>query len=125
MIKIITPNKHYLLLTLLLFIIEICIAKFFHDKFIRPYFGDLLVVILIYCFVKSFWNIPYKKAAIGVLLFAFFIETLQYFHLVKRLGLQHNTLAKTIIGSSFNVFDLVMYSCGILIVVLVESICSK
>ena len=37
---------------IIVFIIEAIIAVFIHDNFIRPYFGDVLVVVLIYCFIK-------------------------------------------------------------------------
>ena len=37
-----------------LFIVETLIALFVRDAFIRPYMGDILVVILIYCFVRIF-----------------------------------------------------------------------
>ena len=39
-------NKTYFLLTILLFCTEVIIALFVHDNFIRPYFGDVLVVIV-------------------------------------------------------------------------------
>ena len=48
-----TFRKTYFILSILLFIIEVLIALFAHDEFIRPYVGDLLVVVLLYCLVKS------------------------------------------------------------------------
>jgi len=121
----ITFNKKYALFTLILFITEICIALFIKDKFIRPYFGDLLVVILIYCFIKSFFVVPIFKTAIAVLLFAFLVEFLQYLQLIEILGLEHSKLAKIIMGSSFNWMDIVMYTCGIMIVLFIEKICKN
>ena len=47
-------NKTYFLLALLLLLAEVLIALYLHDALIRPYGGDFLVVILLYCFVKSF-----------------------------------------------------------------------
>lgn len=96
-----------------------------HDKIIRPYVGDLLVVILIYCFIKSFFNFPIKQTAIGVLVFSFVIEFLQYFKLVDLLGLGHNKLARIVIGSSFAWEDLVAYALGILLVLFAEKKLSK
>ena len=95
-----TINKPYLLITILLFVTELLIALYLHDGIIRPYIGDFLVVILIYSFVKAFFNLPILATGIGVLLFSYIIEILQYFHIVKRLGLQHCTIAKIIIGTS-------------------------
>ncbi len=56
--KSIEFNWYYFVLTILLLGLEIIIALFAHDSIIRPYIGDLLVVILLYCFVKSFVNTP-------------------------------------------------------------------
>ena len=81
-------NKNYFIAFVLLFIIEIVIAIYIHDKFIRPYFGDVLVVILMYCFLMSFLNISKFKTALFVLAFSFCVEFGQYFNLVSLLGLK-------------------------------------
>ena len=113
-------NSQYLILTLLLFLTEVLIALYIHDGFIRPYLGDFLVVILIYCFVKSFLNTPVWPTAIGVLAFSYAVETLQYFNIVQKLGLQHSKVARIVIGSSFEWLDLVAYTGGIALVLVVE-----
>ena len=118
-------NKTYFLLTILLFCTEVFIALFINDNFIRPYFGDVLVVILIYCFIQTFFNWSKTKTAIYVLLFAFFVETLQYLNFVTFLGLENNKVAKTIIGNSFSFHDLLAYVAGILITFGMEKIVSK
>lgn len=118
-------NRTYFWLTVLLFVTEVCIALFVHDNFIRPYFGDVLVVILIYCFVKSFLKVSLIKACIGVLLFAFGVEIMQYFTLVEKLNLQHNRVAKTVIGTSFSWEDILAYMAGIVIVIIFEKFISK
>lgn len=105
-------NKKYFLLFILFFIIEILIAKFLTDQFIRPFVGDVLVVILIYCFFKSFLNISSNKIAIGVLLFACIIEVLQIFHLVKLLHLEQNKIMRIAIGSVFDFKDILAYCIG-------------
>lgn len=118
-------NRTYFLLTLLLFVTEVCIALFVHDNFVRPYIGDVLVVILIYCFVKSFLKVSVTKAAIAVLLFAFTVETLQYLAIVKKLGLENNKIAKTVIGTSFSWEDILAYIIGIVMVMVSERFISK
>ena len=115
-----TFSKNYFIITVLLFVIEVCIALFVHDRFIRPYLGDVLVVILIYCFVKTFLKVTVLKAALGVLLFSFGIELLQYANIIEILGWQDNKLARTVIGTSFAREDLVAYVAGILLVIVVE-----
>ena len=114
-------SPFYAFSALLLFITEVLIALFVHDQFIRPYIGDFLVVILIYCFVKSFLNTPVVPTAIGVLVFAYTVELSQYFRIVELLGLQHSKVARIIIGSSFEWQDLLAYTLGILAVVFVEN----
>lgn len=109
-----TFNKKFFFLTLLLFITEVLIALYVKDRFVRPYVGDYLVVMLIYCFVRTFLNSPVLPTAIAVLLFAYLIETLQYFRLVDRLGLEHNVIAKTVIGYGFSWIDMLAYTLGII-----------
>lgn len=118
-------NSRYFVLAILILIIEISIAIYVHDSFIRPYIGDLLVVIFIYCFLKSFVSLSTSKAALYVLLFSYFVETLQYFRIVQYLGFQRNDLARIIIGTSFDWKDILMYTIGIVTVVIIESVFSS
>ncbi|HHM20953.1 MAG TPA: DUF2809 domain-containing protein [Bacteroidetes bacterium] len=109
-------NKKYFKVTLALLATEVFIGFFVKDGLVRPYVGDFLVVILIYCFIKSFWDISPLKAGIGVLVFSYAVEIGQYFKLVKLLGLSHSPLARTIIGTGFDPVDLVTYTLGIALV---------
>lgn len=118
-------HKKYFILTILLFLVEVSIAIWIDDNFIRPYFGDFLVVILIYCFLKSFLKVSVIVAAVATLIFSYIIETLQYLEIVKRLGLQHSRFANVVIGNSFAWHDILAYTLGILTVVLVERIIRK
>ncbi len=113
-------NKTYLIITALLFITEVLIATFFKYGFIRYTFGDYLVVILLYCFFKSFIEVNPFKLAISVLAFAFSIEFLQLINILETLNLQDNHLAKLILGSTFHTSDLVAYTLGIITVLIVE-----
>lgn len=115
-------NRTYFVITVFLFLVEVFIALYVNDSFIRPYGGDFLVVILIYCFLKSFLKINDLPAAISVLVFAYTIEILQHFHLVDRLGLSEYKLARVVIGNSFQWFDLVAYTLGIGVVILAEKL---
>ena len=111
-----TFHKKYFFLTVLLFLTEVLIALYAHDRIIRPYIGDVLVVILIYCFLKSFLKLPVLPLAVGVLLFSFLIEYLQYLKIVDLLGLSDCKLARIIIGTSFAWNDIIAYCAGIGIV---------
>ena len=105
---------------LVLLITEILIALYLHDAIIRPYGGDFLVVILIYCFIKSFVNTPVMPTAIAVLIFSYAVEISQYFHLVNVLGWGNSSLAKILLGTSFSFTVLLMYTLGIATVLVLE-----
>jgi len=115
-----TLNKKYLIIAVILFITEVLIALYTHDRIIRPYVGDYLVVMLIYSFVKAFFNVPVKVAAIGVLLFAYLIEFLQFFDVLKMLGLQGNQLATVVMGYNFEWIDILAYTLGTLTILGLE-----
>jgi hypothetical protein len=115
-----TFDKKFFFLAVILFVIEVLIALFVRDTFVRPYAGDYLVVILIYCAVRTILQASVWKVALGVLLFSYAVETLQYFQLVNRLGLENNIVAKTVIGYGFEWMDFVAYTLGILTILALE-----
>jgi hypothetical protein len=113
-------NRFYLTAASLLLAIEVFIAFFIRDNFIRPYLGDVLVVILIYCAVMSLFPFPKTTTALYVLAFSFTAEALQYARLVEKLGLENSVTAKTIMGTTFAWTDLVAYVTGIAFVLWFE-----
>lgn len=115
-----TFNLRFFLLSILFFVTEVLIALYVKDDFLRPYVGDYLVVMLIYCAVRTFIKANPVKVAIAVLLFAYMIELLQYFRIVDRLGLSGNPVAKTVIGYGFEWWDMLAYTLGVLTILLVE-----
>lgn len=120
--SILTFNKKYFLLTVILFITEVLIAVYMKAGFVRHYFGDFLVVILLYCFVKSFIKVPVLYATIAVLLFAYFMELLQYLNFVQWVGLEDNRLAKVVLGNYFELADMLAYTLGMVTVLIIERI---
>ena len=108
-------NKKCIFITIALFLIEVCIAVFIKDSFIRPFLGDVLVVLLIFSFARIFYYGNVKKLIFGVLLFSFTIEILQYFQFATVLGLENNKIAKIVLGSTFDWLDLLAYTIGALI----------
>lgn len=110
----------YLILTIVLFIIEVLIALFVQDAIIRPHVGDVLVVLLIYCFLRTFLKLPVFTLALATLLFSYMVEALQYFKIVELLGLQESAFARVIIGTHFSWIDIYCYTLGFLIILLAE-----
>ncbi|WP_269685272.1 DUF2809 domain-containing protein [Flavobacterium lacustre] len=115
-----TFNKNYFGFAVLIFCIEVLIALFVKDQFVRPYLGDVLVVMLMYCFFKSFIKLPVLTVAILVLVIAFGVEFLQFLNVVQMLHLEQSKIVRTVLGTSFSWIDLLTYCIGIAIVLLVE-----
>ncbi len=115
-------RRGYALAALLLFAVEAGIARFVHDSLIRPFGGDTLAVVLLYCVLRVFPAMRVVPAALAALLIAFAIEFGQYFHLARLLGLSHIAIARLILGSSFDVGDLFAYALGAAGVLIVEAI---
>jgi hypothetical protein len=113
-------NPSFFASSLVLLSTEICIAAFLTEGFIRHTFGDFLVVILIYCFIRSFIEAKPIYIAGAVLVFAFFIEFLQLFNVLDNLNLRHNELAVIILGSTFHVSDLIAYTLGVITIFLID-----
>ncbi len=102
----------YILLTFLLFSIEVIIALYVHDDFIRPYIGDILVVILLYMFVRIWFPKGIRFLPLYIFLFSILTEWLQYIQIVKLLGLSDVTIFKVLIGSTFDWKDIICYGIG-------------
>ncbi len=116
-----TFKKTYFILFLILFLIEASIAYFLKTGFIRHTFGDFLVVILLYCLLKSFLNAKPITMAIIVLVISFIIEFLQLTPFLEWFNLHDNTFAKIILGSTFHISDLVAYTLGVITIIIAES----
>lgn len=123
--KLIKKRILYTIATAILFIVEVSIAVFIHDKFIRPYIGDVLVVAVIYCFVRIF--IPDKCMWLPAAVFGFaaLVEILQYFNLVELLGVSDNRILSVIIGSVFDIKDIICYAIGCILIFVFEICLSK
>src|SRR5687768_7846459 len=113
-------RKKYFIYALVLLIIEVFIAFYIQDQFIRPYFGDFLVVIFMYCALRTFVKAPVLHVALGVLLLSYLVELSQYFRLIFKLGLKDSFVAHLLLGSTFHWFDMLAYTLGVAAVLIVE-----
>ena len=103
----------YIIILILLIAVEVVIALTQHNNWLRSYGGDVIVVWAVYCLVQSV--IGGKKPVIthiGVLIFAFLVEFLQYIHIVDIIGLGDIEFFRILIGTSFAVEDLLSYALG-------------
>lgn len=110
-------NKKYVMAFIVLFIVEVLIALFVRDAFIRPFVGDILVVILVYCFIRAVIVKPIKFLPAYVFLFAAAVEVAQYFNIVELLNLQDYALARVLLGTTFDMKDILCYLVGGLILI--------
>lgn len=106
----------YLIAFTLLFIIEVLIALYVRDSFVRPYGGDVLVVLLVYFFVRILYRGSQRLLPFYVFLFALTIEILQWFNITKLLGISQGSILGIALGSSFAWLDIVCYLVGMLII---------
>ena len=105
----------------LLFGIEVLIGMF-AGGWVRAYFGDVLIVILLY----TLWRTvsPGKPRfglclPLGILIFAFAVEFIQLWGFCDRLHIT-NRLLRTLIGTDFAVMDLLSYCIGTIPTILCE-----
>lgn len=103
---------------------EVIIALFVHDSFIRPYGGDVIVVWVIYCFVRALAPQKIKLLPLWVFLFAVLTELMQYIDIVAVLGIE-NRLLKTVIGSTFSFADIGCYAAGCAVLAAIECLQRK
>jgi len=111
--------KKYFTIFSLLFITEIAIAIFHFHNWIRYYLGDLLVIPLLYCFIRMISKLSVKAATILVMCIAFTSEILQYFQIDKVLKIK-NEIVLILIGTSFSFIDLIAYALGIIPIYFIE-----
>ncbi|WP_020559389.1 DUF2809 domain-containing protein [Thiofilum flexile] len=109
---------------IVLFVVEAIIAtRLNHFHFIRAYFGDFLVVILVYCTIQAFWDVNPRRLAIGVFVFSCVIELAQWFQLADILQL--SGWARVILGTSFSWVDILMYAAGCITIYGIDSVCRQ
>ena len=102
----------YAIGTVILLLTEVLIALYVHDAFVRPYIGDVLVVVVIYTFIRIFVPERCKLLPLYVFMLAALVEVLQLFHVVEALGWQNNRFLSILVGSVFDWKDILCYVAG-------------
>ena len=109
----------------LLLAVEVLIALFVRDAFVRPFVGDVLVVILLVLLCRVFIPEGVRLLPLYVFLFACCVELLQFADPVRLLGLEGCPFLRIALGSTFDPLDLLAYAIGGLIAFLGERLISK
>ncbi len=110
----------FFLCALALLVIEILIGLFVRDSFVRPYLGDTLVVILLWCIIRVVIPDRFVWLSGAIFLFAVLVEISQIFPLCDVLGVE-NRLLRTLMGTSFAWGDIVAYFAGCVVTLAVDS----
>ncbi|WP_447765657.1 ribosomal maturation YjgA family protein [Sphingopyxis panaciterrae] len=110
----------YALAALFLLLVEVAIALWVRDNFVRPYLGDVLAVILVYLALRAVTTLRPVPAALAALAVGVVVEIGQAIDLLGLLNLSDNRVARIVLGSSFGVGDLFCYAAGAAIAVLAE-----
>ena len=90
--------------------VEVLIALFVHDSFVRPYLGDVLAVICIYFAARIVLINKPRFLSIFVTVFAFLVELVQLTNLSEVFG--KGSVFSIIVGGTFDFKDLLCYSVG-------------
>ncbi|MES2753101.1 MAG: DUF2809 domain-containing protein [Pseudomonadota bacterium] len=117
-----SPRAGYTAIAAGLFVVEVAIALWVRDRFLRPVGGDVLAVVLLYCGLRAVTRLRVLPAALVATAIGFAVEAGQALHLVDRLGLGDSAVARTVLGSSFALADLFAYAAGGALVILVERV---
>lgn len=104
----------------IIFLIEAFIGLYSTDQFVRPYLGDVIVVLFVFYALKTIIKTSNLRLAVASLLIAYLVEWSQHLQLISRLGLQNKLWAKLILGTSFSWTDILCYTVGFLIILFVH-----
>ena len=112
----------YALAAVVLFAVEASIALFVHDRIVRPYVGDALVVALVYTALRTATPLSVTAAVATAFGIACAVEIGQFFHLVDLLGLGGSGVARAMLGTHFDPPDFPAYAAGSLTTLAVEKV---
>jgi len=110
-----------LLIFLLLIGIEILIALYVHDGFIRPFVGDVIVVAVIYYFIRIFFPVGIKYLLLYIFIFSAAVEFAQLVGLTRMLS-GGNRFLQILMGTSFSIWDIICYLIGCIIIGIAEAL---
>ena len=115
-------RKLYGLLLIVVMLLGLASRRFFGDvPFIRAYMGDVLWALMVFfgfAFVFNRWST--KAIGLAAVLFSFGIEASQLYHAPCIDELRATRLGGLVLGFSFGWSDLLCYSVGVAVGMLIE-----
>ena len=114
-------HRYYALAAAILFAVEVFIALFVRDTFVRPILGDVLAVMLVYCGLLSIIRLPRLLAASLAFLVGVMVEIAQYLDALTLLGWEGNPVARIVLGTTFSWGDIVAYAIGAVLSLIIDT----
>ncbi len=99
----------------------IIVIGFSDSPIIRGFLGDIVVIFLIYFFIKGFYAFKPIKLTVFTILLAYATEFMQYLNVTEYLGLEHNAIAQLVLGAVFDPLDLLAYTTGGFLVYIIDT----
>ena len=109
----------YSIIFSIIFIIEVLIAIFLKNGFIRENVGDILVVPCIYSLLRILVPQKIRILHLYVLLFSILVEFLQLLNITTILA-NNNKILRIVLGGTFDIKDIISYTIGYLLILLVR-----
>ena len=99
--------------------IELLIALFMHDGFIRPFLGDIIVVAVIYYFVRIFFPLGLKRLLLYIFVFSVIVEFAQLLDFTRYIS-GNSQFLRILLGTAFSFWDILCYAAGCIITGMIE-----
>lgn len=112
----------YAVVAMALLLLEIGIALSLRDMVIRPYGGEMLAAMLVYCGLRAVTRLRVAVAAIAAFAVAVAIEWAQLADVPGQLGWDGDLIARIVVGNAFDPVDVAAYAAGAAIVMTLEAV---
>ena len=101
--------------------IECWIGRYVHDAFIRPYLGDVLVVVAVYLLARAIRPQSSRWLPLWVFLFVAVVECMQGLGWADLPVIRDSRLLRIALGSTFDWRDILCYAVGCGAIALIET----
>ncbi|MBR1821702.1 MAG: DUF2809 domain-containing protein [Clostridia bacterium] len=92
--------------------LEVLIGRYVHDRFIRPYVGDVLAVVAVYLLARICLPRDDAWLPLWVFLFAAAVECMQGLGWANLPLVRDSRVLRIALGSTFDLADIVCYAVG-------------
>lgn len=114
-------QRAYLAATLAAFTAIVIIALFVNDRIVRPYIGDILAAMFLYCIARIFVKKrPPVLLPLYVFLAAVCVELAQLFDVLSLFGIGNNRVLRIVLGGTFDFADIALYFVGAAVMLVVQ-----